>query len=261
MDVREAWERGRARWVHLDLPLEQYRAVAESTQRETALDLQAEDLYLALACLAGVVGAVPAFEQEHREALVGFVSKYERRPDAARELAQELLVEILVGPTARLRSYTGRGPLRAWLRMVATRRSLNSLRGDGRRASLEERVMLQATSSAPDPEAAYLKEKYAAVFEDAFREALTRLPGNARGLLKLHYGEGVALEALGAMYRWSKATASRRVAEARETLLGLATAIVQERLRIDESEMRSLLRLVRSELDVSLAGLLGSSAR
>ena len=128
MDAREAWQRGRARWPGLDVTLERYAAALPEGAPD---ELQAEDLYLVVACLHGTPGAAESFEREHREAMVGFFGKVEGRPDAARELAQELLTELLVGPASKLGGYSGRGPLRAWLRMAATRRSLNAQRGEG----------------------------------------------------------------------------------------------------------------------------------
>src|SRR5262245_8723135 len=110
MDPRELWERGRARWPALELSFDRFGAGAE----EASGEVHAEDLFLARACLAGVPGAASTFEREHRDALQAFVARVERRPDAVRELAQELLVEILVGPPPKLASYSGRGPLRAW---------------------------------------------------------------------------------------------------------------------------------------------------
>ena len=256
MDVREAWQRGRTRWPRLDVTLASYAAaLAEGWPRE----LHAEDLYLAVACTEAAPGAAETFEREHREAVVGFFGTGVGGPDP-RELAQELFVELMVGPAAKLRGYSGRGSLRAWLRMVAARRTLNARRREGRRASLEARAMRDATAQARDPELVYLKERYAPAFEAAFRDAIAALPGETRGLLKLHYAEGLGLTALGRMHGWSKATTSRRVAHAREGRLAVACRLVRERLRLDDRELESLIRLVRSDLGASLGGLLRSPA-
>jgi RNA polymerase sigma-70 factor (ECF subfamily) len=75
--------------------------------------------------------------------------------------------------------------------------------------------------------------------------------------------EGLALERIGAMYRTHKSTVSRWVAKAREDVLAEARQRLAERLRLSPDELHSLMRAVRSHLDLSLPSLLrepGSSS-
>jgi RNA polymerase sigma-70 factor (ECF subfamily) len=103
---------------------------------------------------------------------------------------------------------------------------------------------------------AFIKESYGPEFSAAFQEALAGLPADERALLRLHYGEGVGLTAIGAMYGWSKPTASRQVARARTSLLEAARGRLRARLRVTESDLESLLRVMRSELELTLSSLL-----
>lgn len=247
------WERGRSRWPLLALTEEQFAARVDPE----ASPAHAEDVFLAIACLAGVDGAAREFCSEHGAAITGFTRTIVREAAAAEELASQLMVELLVGDAgaARLAGYTGRGPLRAWLRMTAVRRALNSRRDGNRRAELQAQMLEAAVSSASDPEAAYLKQRYGAAVKAAFRDAFATLEQASALLLRLHFGEEVNLSALGAMYGWSKATASRRVAAARDELLRRTSELVAQRLSLDETELSSLFRVVSSDLDVSLSGL------
>lgn len=256
-EVVALWERGRARWPDLSLSLEDFAARIAAPP---PLD-HAEDLYLAVACCAQVPGAAAAFRSELAVPILGFVRTV-LRDATAEDLANQLVVELLVGDGEgpRLAGYTGRGPLRAWLRMTAVRRALNVKRDTSRRSELDGRMLTEAVGATTDPETAYLKELYGPQFERAFRDAIALLDAASSTLLRLHFGEGLSLGALGAMHGWSKPTASRRVAAAREQLLAHTTTLLRERLALSESEFTSVLRLVRSGLEVSLTGLLKPGA-
>jgi RNA polymerase sigma-70 factor, ECF subfamily len=220
--------------------------------------LHAEDAYLACACAENVPDAIATFTREHASAIETFVRTVERRPDAAKDLAQEILCDVLMGRPPvppKLAGYSGRGPLRAWLRMTAVRRSYNDVRDRGRHRDIEDRVYREAVEASFDRDLSYLKRKYQADFAAAFRDAFEGLAPSAKTLLRLHYGEALGLAAIGALHGWSTPTAHRRIADAREALFNGACALLEERLKLQHSELGSLMRVMRSQLDVSLSGL------
>jgi RNA polymerase sigma-70 factor, ECF subfamily len=264
--LRTLWDRGRERHGALVLPLPTFAAqlgargvvLTEGWER-----LHAEDVYLASACAEDVADAIAIFMREHAAAVEGFVRTVERRPDAAKDIAQEILCDVLVGrpPVApRLAAYSGRGPLRAWLRMIAVRRSYNDIRDHGSHRAIEDRVYREAVNASLDPDVSYLKRKYETDFAAAFTDAFQALAPASRTLLRLHYGEALGLAAIGALNGWSKPTASRRIAEAREALFTGACALLEERLSLHGSELGSLLRVMRSQLEVSLSGLISKTS-
>jgi RNA polymerase sigma-70 factor (ECF subfamily) len=57
-----------------------------------------------------------------------------------------------------------------------------------------------------------------------------------------------------------RATVARWLASAREVVLERTMAQLGDDLRLDPAELVSLIRVVRSELDVSLQGLLASGS-
>lgn len=253
--AREQWERARIRWRALALPFEPF--AEHLAAAGDAGEVHAEDVFLVVACLRAVPGAGEAFRAEYASALQGFVQTVLKNAPASEELANRILVDMLVGEGGppRLATYTGRGPLRAWLRMTAVRRALNAQRDGARRSELDGRMLREAVGASADPETVYLKQLYGPAFSQAFRDALAALDPSDSALLKLHFGERLPLGSLAAMHGWSKPTASRRVAAAREALLGRTRELLHERLKLSESELESVLRLVRSEIDVSISTL------
>lgn len=241
----ELYERGRARYPQLAVPREAFVS-ADATSPE--------DLYLAIACTAKVPGAAEAFRAEYAAQLAMFAATILKDRAAVDELVNQLMIDLLVD--GKLASYTGKGPLRAWLRMTATRRALNAKRDSNRRGELDGRMMREAVNAASDPETMYLRQLYGPAFEQAFKDAIRDLPADELALIRLSFGEGLALGALAAMYGWSKPTASRRLAAIREKLMTRTTELLRERLSLSGSELESVIRLVKSDLDLNLSGIL-----
>jgi RNA polymerase sigma-70 factor, ECF subfamily len=230
---------------------------------DDAPEAHADDVVLAAACLAGLPGAAETLERRLRADIERAIARVESRAERRRELAQEVLVSLLIGDRGsgpRLRDYSGRGSLNAWVRMVAVRRALNASRDASRHARIEARLLRTTVQDSLDPELAVLKAEHAEDFALAFREALVGLPAAERMLLRLHYGEGVPLDGIAALHGWSKATASRRLGAARAALLAQATRCLQARLKLTVSELASLMRVMRSGLEVRLHGVLRSGA-
>jgi RNA polymerase sigma-70 factor (ECF subfamily) len=67
----------------------------------------------------------------------------------------------------------------------------------------------------------------------------------------------VTLDQLSTLFAVHRATIARRIATARESILSAAKDLLELELRISQDEVESLLRLVRSRLDLSLSALLG----
>jgi len=75
-------------------------------------------------------------------------------------------------------------------------------------------------------------------------------------VLRLHLLDGLNIDRIGQLHDVHRATAARWLASAREALAKDTQRILQARLQVSRSEFESLLRLVRSDLDVSLCRIL-----
>jgi RNA polymerase sigma-70 factor (ECF subfamily) len=107
-----------------------------------------------------------------------------------------------------------------------------------------------------DPETGYLKERYREAFNAAFRGAVAALSGEQRELLRLHFVDGLTLDQLASVAGVHRATIARRIAAAREAVAGEARRLLLAALGASESELESLAGVMRSQIDVTLAGLL-----
>jgi RNA polymerase sigma-70 factor (ECF subfamily) len=260
---------GRAGWPQLDQDEQRFVAhvgacVAAGADPAT---LAAADLWLARACLDHHPAALRTIDGLIAS-LRPVVSAMKLRDDQIDELLQELRKKVLVGDGGddggrpRLADYSGRADLRTWLRTAATRAAIDVLR---RRqdAALpdDDDDVLASPALAADPELMMLKARHRDQFRDAVTAAIGGLPPRDRALLRFHYVEGYAIDRIGAVYGVHRATAARWLVAAREALASATQRRLCAALGASPSEVRSLARLVESQLELSLRRLLPAEAR
>ncbi|HUJ58810.1 MAG TPA: sigma-70 family RNA polymerase sigma factor [Kofleriaceae bacterium] len=257
MEKADAYARGRAAWPDIAVDPAVFAA------HVAHLDLPSEphaDLYLACACAHDDPGALATFDRE----LLGAVGKHIRRIDGSRELADEvrqLVRERLLvardGERPRIAAYAGRGPLAAWVRVTAVRVALDVQRKRGGDPAAGGSAS-QLAAGELDPEAALIRARYQRDYEAALREALGELTAKQRNLLRMHFVDGMTVERIGTAYRVHRATAARWIVELRRQLLDAIYHRLGAQLALGPSEFASLTAVVRSQLHVSLGGLLGA---
>jgi RNA polymerase sigma-70 factor (ECF subfamily) len=253
--------RGRLRWPGLEIPSHEFaRYLGERCpEGQDPSRLAVEDLYLACGCARGEAAAVAALERELLPAVERLLARRERDPALIDEAKQRLRARVLVAPPGglpRIAEYRGQGSLAAWLRVVAIREHTEALRALRGGAALPGEDELTAPPAAlVSPELAADEGRLLPAFRRAFREALEALPPRDRTLLRLHYIDGLPLEAIGNVYRVNKGTVSRWLAAIRSGLQGDVLARLQGASGVSPEETRSLLRALQSRIEVSLQGL------
>jgi RNA polymerase sigma-70 factor (ECF subfamily) len=261
--LAQLYEWGRARYPEVAVDLAAFTAHVEqcgALADETVEPARAADLYLACGALAGQAAAVAALQAECRPIVLRYLKPFASSPAAQAEIAQELW-EVLLFRTAaegdaKLRHYSGKGPLGAFAGIVAQRMALMSLR----QGELEARVAIRAAAEqAPlsdDTELTIIKQKYRGAFERAIREAIEVLPDRDRLTLRLYFVDGLGVERLGRIYGVAPSTISRRLAKARAFVAKRTRRLLSQRLGVTGCELDSLWNLVASQLDVSVSVLL-----
>lgn len=222
----------------------------EATER-----LHVTDLYLACGLVDGSVPAQRHFEAELSRCVAAAARRVGGDAAFGDELAQRLRERLLVsgGDAApRIVEYSGRGPLRTWLRVVATREGLMMRRRDQRERSLGDSTMEALQSPDSDPELGFLQRSYRAAFRDAFRAAFAALQPLERDLIRAHHIDGATVDELGRRHQVHRATAARWVGRAREHLLAGTRERLAAALGTTDEELDSILRLIQSRLDITL---------
>jgi RNA polymerase sigma-70 factor (ECF subfamily) len=262
---------GRAAWP--DLPLDAkilVRFVAHhltADMADAALDgLRPADLYLACACAQGMTAAINAFDRDYmREVDIALARMRIAAPRVA-DVKQLVRQRLFVGggtsgaPTSagKIAEYGGRGDLRRWVRSVAVRTCLNDLR-KGKREILvdDDHLIAQHAISQDDPEVEYMKKTYSNEFKAAFTEALTQLGPREQTLLRYHHVDGLNIDEIGAIYRVHRVTAFRWIEKAKEILVKTTLDTLRTRLKLPADELDSVLRMIRSQIHLSLIRHLG----
>lgn len=245
----EAFDRGRAKWPEIAVDPETFRAHLAEHAVSDAANLHAEDLYLVLGAAAGNNDAIRAVEDLYLRPVAATLPEIE-----SDELVQRVRYRLLAEKPPRILQYAGRGPLKGWLRVVLVREGLMALREKKREVDLDEADAL----IAEDHEIAHMKTLYGAKFKAAFAQAFAALEPLERNLLRYHYLDGLGFEEIAAMRRVHRTTITRMFQRIRDQLFrGTREAMMRE-VSASETELDSIMRLIESQLDVSLHRLLSS---
>ena len=108
------------------------------------------------------------------------------------------------------------------------------------------------------PEVEYMKRMYSTEFKAAFSAALGELGPREQTLLRYHHVDGLNIDEIGAIYRIHRVTAFRWIEKAKEALVKATLDALRARLEADPpSELDSVLRMIRSQIHLSLVRHLG----
>lgn len=261
--LQELLEAAHERWPDLTVPDEEFLAyLAERLPGHGELvaelrAMRAADLYIACACARGDRAALAAFETGALTVVnpaLGKMNISETMRDEVRQLVRQKLFVAQEGRLPRIADYAGRGDLRNWVRATAVRTCLNLLRQHKREVALDDdRVFAAFPAEDDDPELAHMKSLYSAEFKQCFIAALRALEDRPKNLLYHYYVDELTIDQIGAIYRVHRVTAFRWINRAREQLVVKTHENLQDKLQITQAEMNSILRLIRSELDMSIA--------
>ena len=251
----------RARWPTFRVdPARFVRFVAERLPVDQSLDaLYLEDLYLTCACADGDAQAIAAFEGAHRTTIDTALAGMGELHGLGDEIRQRLRTKLLVseeGARPRIASYSGRGDLRAWIRATTIREAYTLMRSRGKEVLGHDEMIAGLPVPDDDPEIAHLKQLYRAEFKAAFEQAFAKLDAKDRLLLRYRFVDGANIDDIAVIYRVHRATAARWLADVRGRLLADTRELMIATLKVSESEVDSIVRLIQSQLEASISGQL-----
>jgi RNA polymerase sigma-70 factor, ECF subfamily len=254
--LRALFQDGARAWPGVELAPEAFvRYLAERAVPVGAMPPgRAPDLYLAAACLSRARGALEAFDRAHLRHAGAHLARMRLTPTLVDDVRQALREKLFVGRDGslpKIAEYDGRGALASWVRVITLRAAIDLRR---RTSDVVEELASREEPGSIDPELGYLKLRYREAFNAAFREAVSVLDTEQRGLLHRHYVGGLTLEQLAAREGVHRATVARRIAAARAAVTEEALRRLRAGLGASASELESLAGIMRSQLDLSLRG-------
>jgi RNA polymerase sigma-70 factor (ECF subfamily) len=227
-----------------------------------ALARHGDDLYLACACARGDEAAVAALHTRLLPALEGHLRRLGGHGADLDDLRQLLLVRLLAAPNRGLVSYAGRSPLIGWLRTIASRTAFDARRAAPPDPAGADRGALdRLVSAGADPELATIRQQLQADFQQALEDSLAALSPRARTVLRMHYIDGLNIDAIGEAHNVHRATVARWINGIRSAVMTRLRERVTASLRPTSSELRSLTAAVRDDLHISVDRVLGDGGR
>ncbi|MBK6920303.1 MAG: sigma-70 family RNA polymerase sigma factor [Deltaproteobacteria bacterium] len=253
----------RARWPELVLSDAAFvahlaaRMADEPSVVEQVGHVVAADLWLACACDRGDSRAIAAFEAAYAAELRAALRRLRDHALLPDDFMQALRHRLFVGDGETgpaIARYSGHGNLGAWVRVTAMRMALNATRNKPRpdRPAADADIF-ELEPSPDDPELDHLKHTYRDAFRQAFLETVAQLEAADRTLLRQSVVHGLTVRELARMHGVHHATIARRIAAARDELVAGTRRVLGERLAVSPRELDSIMMLIRSRLDVSLA--------
>jgi RNA polymerase sigma-70 factor (ECF subfamily) len=214
-----------------------------------------DELYLTFACVRGDPAACRHLDTRYLTELARQLAHHRIASDIVAETVQKVRVQLLTGDRPGLLSFHGLGALKGWLRVTGLRAAIRAQRGV--QVDEPEDVAEALADAAGDPALQYQRRLYETEFRIAFGQAVAELSVRERNLLKQSVLYGATIDDLGALYRVHRATVARWLAAARERLADESRRRLIAHLGIEPSDYDSIVHLIQSQLDVSMARLLG----
>jgi RNA polymerase sigma-70 factor (ECF subfamily) len=256
IQLTSAYEEGRRRWPDVELPLE---AFAEHVQRlsldEACLAAHGPDLFLVVASLRADRRAISHLDREYLREAARAVARIDRAPSFVDDVLQQVRLRLLTGAPPQLASYRAVGRLLDWVRVAAVRTALNSKRAD-HRIVLTEDIPLAELLAGGDADEEALRSRYLGPLQAALEEAFRRLAPRERNLLRMHFLDGMSLDALATMHGVHRATIARWLVSVRRSLVQQARGMLGEGAELSTRSVRSLYRLLAQDLHLSVSRLL-----
>jgi RNA polymerase sigma-70 factor (ECF subfamily) len=219
-------------------------------------EIRPADAYLAFACCERDEHALANFEKQYICGSDGVWRRSRVRGDVTLDDARQWLrVKLLVGTAVarpKLLEFGGRGDLRRWVHIVMARMLADARDHRRRETPYGQEFFLALVADKDNPERQHLKGLYNAEFKQAFSDAADALLSRDRNVLRYSLVEGLTIDEIGAAYGVHRATAARWLSRARAGLLRELRDRLATRLRVQDAELDSILRLIASQIDVTL---------
>ena len=256
-----AYAAGRDAWPACDLDRSTFMQRATSLDDSAVGDGGAE-LYLAIAIEAKVAGAAEELERSYLAqlpvALAGYRASVSEIDEVVQVVRTKLIAPRAADGTTPLVDYAGRGQLDGLVRVTAVRAFLTMRQKTVREVASggAEDAWLEAIV-APDLARETLAEAERADVKHAIAAALGELGGRDRAVLRMHFVNGLGIDAIAKVMGVHRATAARQISRLKQELVEKVRGTLAQRWGGDSA----VAVRVASQMDLSLERLLASVQR
>jgi RNA polymerase sigma-70 factor (ECF subfamily) len=253
----EAMHAAAQAWPGVALPAADFA----SWTRERGIDVDSlrargADLYLAAACGRGDRTALELFDRAFLQPPGPSVGRITLAAEQLDELRQRLRVRLLSGPSPRIATFQGQGPLGAWVRVAAARMAADLQWGDRPPGAGDGALVDALVHAGADPELVTARREHQAEFRTALEECIATLTPREKTLLRMSFIDEMNIDEIRLVYRVHRATVARWLVAIRRQVFESVCQRLSITLRSSPSEVASLVRLVRSDVDLSIGRLL-----
>jgi RNA polymerase sigma-70 factor (ECF subfamily) len=219
------------------------------------------DIYLACACLHGAPGAISAFMTRHLADVERRTRSFNSSPSFADDVRQKTLETLFLSvgdDPAKIAQYEARGPLGRWVRVVVRRVALRLASQSGKEPPIpiEDQILETDIVKPNGGEARLMATELKSALRKAFVTALHSLSVADRLLLKMCFAKKLTMTVIARINRVSQPTISRKIEQARCKLIEGTHQELAQALGLNDMDLRSMFRMVRSQIEVSLTRLL-----
>lgn len=218
--------------------------------------LRVDDLLLAWWASRGDAKAIAAFEEAHASDLERLLRRFHRLDKD--ELAQRLRIKLFTSERPKILEYSGFGFLENWYRVIAARTFLDVARSQTRERTddLPDAALAELVAGGDDPGSAAEKAELLAAIKKALEGAIAELAPRDRTFLRHQLVDELSVEQIATTYKLHRVTVSRALSAARKLMQEATRARLVTMLGIDPARLASAIRILDSQLDLSLKRVL-----
>jgi RNA polymerase sigma-70 factor (ECF subfamily) len=259
--VQTAHKAGSSLFPSVDHPFEVFSEwISAAGIQEQDLRSHGTDLFLASACARGDRAAHRHFDGELLARLTRREVGADLSPDDLAELRQRLRLDLIGGPDAKINQYRGRGPLRAWVRVCAARSAIRLNKSIKHPRESDRRVLEELVDQDASPELRLVRSRYQDTLAAALEECFLALPDRDKTLLRMSFLDGLNIDQIGLAFQVHRSTVARWLLAIRRRVLDQLGAKLALNLDTTSSEFRSVVRLLQTDIHVSLSRVLATNA-
>jgi RNA polymerase sigma-70 factor (ECF subfamily) len=241
-------------WPTLAVTLDEFDAFCEGavgTSRDSDAARYAAELLLCCACAQKDRNAMAIAQRELAAVARSAISRVNGEEDFVQDTLQTLWDELFSGSAPKIASYSGRGPLKVWLRIVATRTALDRCRAERRAAQRHVELVEELAAATFEVERSFVAKQCAGSLQEALRSALARLSSKDRNVLRLHIEGRCGIDEIGRIYGVHRATAARWLERARSSVFDEVRARFAAGTGMTPSDFRSVARELAGNIELS----------